>query len=119
MGSKYLFGENVFSDIFMYTILNRFDLNDQEVQDNLKNNIENILLEINIDPDDLKFLDYNINIDDVYHKIIPNNIVTAMWLSGFIFNDIKKIYVENSFTYKDKIYSFNKKTKELTWKKIK
>ena len=117
MASKYEYHNNPIQDFFIENLLNDVDIskkkNFEDIQKNLSLFIEQYLDEEN----DIVYLDFSIKKDKFDgFKIIPNNIITALWFSGIIPTDTNGVLKANKFVFDDKQYTFNKKTKVLTTK---
>jgi hypothetical protein len=69
--------------------------------------------------EDLVYLDFDLKVSGDYFKIIANNILTALWLSGIIIDDPEEVLANNICYVEDRVYRFNEKTKVLTSKQIK
>lgn len=119
MDEIYKWGYNPLKDFLFQLILNNYDISKDEVFNEIELNIINMLTYLGIDEHCLKFLDFEIRKKDNHFKVISNNIVTAMWFSGAYINDCSFAIDNNSVTFENRKYRFNKKTKKLTWKEKK
>lgn len=119
MDGVYLFQKNPIQDYFMTLMMNGADLSDESMIDDVYDTTAHILQHMGVEDEDLEYLDFNVKrVKGNYYKIVPNNIVCALWLSfKFPFN-IYHAYDTNTVKFDDIEYKFNNKTKKLTWKKI-
>lgn len=113
---EYVWDENYLRDLFMEIILADNDLNDTETLNGIKILVENYLLIRGVDPNDAKFLKIFIEKNDEFYKIRAGNIVSGMWLSGFFPDNVNLLFEKNSVIFDGKIFVYNKKTKDFSWK---
>lgn len=116
MGNKYIAGINPFQDLLFTSIMYDVDLLNNEVKDDIYDSLVFILENVLDDLDELEYLDYDIIKRNNVVKIIGNNIISALWLSGIIPYDTEKVLNENRFEFNNRIYYYNKTKKKLTWK---
>lgn len=113
----YEWGHNYIQDILMHILLSDDDLMNQDVINNIHEIIVDYLIINGVSEEDSEFLDFYIENRGVEFKIKVGNIVTGMWLSEF-FPDNPNLIVEKSrVIFNGKIFTYNKKTKEFSWKK--
>lgn len=115
----YLYGENPIRDYFMNLMMSGADLADESMVEDVFYSIAHILQHMGVEEEDLDYLDFKIKrIKGNNYKIVPNNIVCALWLSfKFPFN-IYHAYDTNKVKFDNIEYRFNKKTKKLSWQKV-
>lgn len=120
MSEMYEWGYNPLKDFLFQLILKDHDISDDEIFNDIVDNILYMLRYLNISEDCLTNLDFEIKKKgDSYFKIVPHNIITAMWFTGVLINDCSFEIDNNSIIFENYIYKFNKKTKKLTWKERK
>jgi len=113
MGSDYVWGQNSIRDVLLQMITIGLNIADKSFKEEL-HGIFSQLLEIHLNnKEDLIYLDFIIKKEEEYYKIIGNNIVSALWLSGIIPKDSEAVMKYNECHVNDKIYTFNKKRKKL------
>jgi len=112
--------ENPIRNFLFQLMILDYDISNNELYDSIFENIVFILEQMNISSESIIYLEYKIKkIKKEHIKIIPENIITALWFAGILPYDCDSVYNKNEIEYNDRIYKFNKKTKKLTWKKIK
>lgn len=119
MAENYDWGINPLKDFIFQLLMYDSDISKEKYKIEIKNTILYLLEEIGVEEKDLNYLDYDIKRHYNKYKIIPENIVCALWFSGLFPTDCYKTNKENKLIFKNKKYIFNEKTKRLTWKKIK
>ena len=87
----------------------------------ITNNIASILSYMGAKPNDInQYLEYNIKKDkEIRFSVLPNNIISAMWFTGILPENCETAFLNNSAVYRGNQFKFNKKTKKLTWMKLK
>jgi len=118
MGKKYERGKLGFQDYFVNLLMNDFDISNKEIKEEIYSIFKESLLYTLYDENHINYLDFDIKKKDIEYTIIPNNIITALWLTGIIPTDNDKVMNDNYFHYKNIKYIFNKKEKKLKKKKI-
>jgi len=120
MGSLYTYGINPFYDILMVILITdgktAKKINKNEIRDSFISILEQILE----NSDNVKYLDFDIVKRGYKYKIVGNNMISALWISGiFIRNvDIPYVLKNNSCTINDTYYVFDPKKKKLLIKKL-
>ena len=123
MGKEYNWNYNPFQDFLFGSIMDGVDIADKEVETEIFVSFFTILEYYIPKKSENQHLDYNIKKRNGKFKVIANNSVTALWLSGIFPEDSQKVLDDNE--YVDKYdgetikYKFNIKTKKLTYKSIK
>ena len=120
MGEKYNWGENLINDFLLQLIFLGNDITNEKFILEIKNSIMIMISEMGVDANDLYYLDYEIkkNKSGII-QVIPGNIVCAIWFIGAVPNNCDFVFKENYVIFKSRKYKFNKKTKRLTWEKLK
>lgn len=118
MGSKYNFGENPFRDILLNAIIEDVNIANKSIKKNIHETFAYILKNVLEDENLIVYLNFEIVNDYGYFNILPNNILTAFWLSGILPDDAEKVLNSNNLIIGDRKYKFNKKKRELTNTKI-
>lgn len=113
MGEIYRVGENIFLDIVMEGLIGDVKIsskkNKKKVTEIFKYILENTL----DNPKDVLYLDFDIIKDGVLYELVGNNIISALWLSGYIINDVLSVMSENKAIIGDRICTYNEKKRKL------
>lgn len=115
MGNEYEWGYNPLNDFLLQLLMTQQDPTDKKIKEGVDNNIRYILMSIGIPQDDLIYLSYEIKKRVGHFKVVANNILTAMWFSGFYPPDIDLIYNKKMVIFDNIKFTFNEKTKKLKW----
>jgi hypothetical protein len=115
MGSSYLWGINPIQDVLLRTIMLDADISDVDMKGELNNIFTYILEQYMKDRGDLVYLNFDISKDDLHFKLVANNILTALWLSGVIPENSKAVLAKNECYVKNRKYTFDEKTKILKY----
>lgn len=118
MGKTYKWKINPFQDYLFASLLFGIDISNKKTNDEIYANMATILGQILLDNDDLVYLDFDVKKKNGYFRVICNNIVTALWLSGIFPKDSKYVMECNEFIVNNVKYKFNKKTKKLSINKL-
>jgi len=114
MGKKYEYGINPISDIFVSVILDGFDFTAKDSQKKIHDTMVYVIQGSLSKPEFIQYMDFEIQTwKDVYVKIIPKNILTALWFCAIIPKDSSTTLLNNYFEYKDDEYVFDKRKKKL------
>lgn len=117
MGSEYVWGRNPFRDFFLNSLLLDVDISSKKEKKDVDRALKVMLENFLINPEEIVHLDFEITNKNGHYRIKGKNMLTALWLIGLIpadgteFIDGRK----NSFTLGEKKYTYNNKTKELTY----
>ena len=112
----YSIGKNDFTDYFMELLYEGYDISDPELIGNTNIYFSKFLMNKGISENDLLFFDFKIiRGRGESYKVKANNIVTAMWLSGFFPENCNLLFEKNRVIFDGKIFKFNRKTKKLSW----
>ena len=118
MGNNYVWGNSIVKDFLFQLLLQKNDITEPEMKEGIEGNIKYILLSFGVRNEDLAYLEYEIKkTKGIHFKIIPDNILTAMWFSGYYPEKCDLIYQKNYAKFDNKLFKFNKKTKKLKWEK--
>ncbi len=113
MGSSYMWGQNPVQDTLLQMIGIGVDISDKQFKEEL-HQIFVYLLEIHLkNKEDLVYFDFKIKKTEEYYKIIGNNIVSALWLSGILPKNPTAVMENNECHVGDKTYTFDKRKKIL------
>jgi len=118
MARTYKWRINPFQDYLFASLLYGADISDEEIKKEIFGGISTILEQILSDDDDLMYLSFDIKKKNVYFRVVCNNIISALWLSGIFPKDARYVMECNEFIMNDIKYKFNKKTKKLSYHKI-
>jgi hypothetical protein len=120
MASEYKWGYyNPFQDFLLKAMLLGADIGDEKSRKGITDGFTYILRSFLENEGDVAYLDFDVINEDGYVKIIGNNSVTALWLSGIIPEDTIEVLRHNVMIVDDRRYAYNKKTKKLTYSVIK
>lgn len=123
MGKDYNWNNNPFQDFLFGSIMNGVDIADKEVETEIFMSFFTILEYYVPEKSENQHLDYDIKKRNGRFKVVANNSITALWLSGIFPENSQQVLDDNK--YIDKYdgetteYKFNAKTKKLTYKSIK
>ena len=117
MGSKYRTSENPFSDVLIQSMVNNIDLTEKQYYNDIFNAFIIILESILDNPEDVVYLDFEFKGDKNNVKVVANNLISALWLSGIFPYDVSSLINKSTFNTEHKIYRYNRKTKKLIIKK--
>jgi hypothetical protein len=113
MGSYYEWGRNPVRDSLLQMIEIGVDISDKQYKKEL-NQIFVYILENHLkNHEDLVYLDFKIKKIDKYYKLIGNNIVSALWLSGILPRNPTLVFDKNECCVGNITYTFDKKKKIL------
>lgn len=115
MGSKYKIGRNPIQDFLMQSIIYGADLLNKKNKAEVYSSIVYILQYMVENPKDLVYLDFDIVGNKENIKVVGNNSISAIWLSGIFPDDIDTIIGKNRFQIGNRLYRYNNKTKTLTY----
>ena len=120
MGDNYPFGENVLRDFLFQLQLLGNDISADEFQEGIEDNTKYILSGMGVHHIDLQYLDFKFKKYGEGHiRVMPNNIVSALWFIGVFPENCETAFLTNSVIHGGLRYKFNRKTKRLSWEKIK
>jgi hypothetical protein len=113
MGSEYVWKQNPIRDALLQMIMIDVDVSDQKNKKQLSE-IFAYIIEYNLkNPEDLVYLDFKIKKTEQHFKVIGNNIVSALWLSGISPNNPTAVFDRNELNLGKVKYTFDKKNKVL------
>ena len=120
MGSSYEFGNNILCDFLLQLQLLGNDITHKDYQEGILENSMYLLQGIGVPYDDLQYLDFGLKSESPAHvRVLAYNIVSALWFSGIFPENCEVAYLNNSTVIGGIRYKFNKKTKRLSWVKVK
>jgi hypothetical protein len=113
MGNKYEWGTKEIQDMLMQVLSAGADISRKEMKTSINEIISQYLQYYLKNDRDIVYLDFNIRKNDTYYKVVGNNILTALWLSGMFPANTKAVLEKNEYII-DKIkFTYNTKTKIL------
>lgn len=118
MGELYEWGENLFQDIIMTSLLSDVDILDVKFKESCLNAFRYFLENYLNNPKDVIYLDFDIINDGVMYKLVGRNMLSALWLSGIHPDNTHTLINEDKCIVDDIEYSYDKKKHELTYKII-
>ena len=120
MAKIYEWGNNPIRDFLLQIMLFEKNITDTNIKDGINGNISFLLKRMNVNEYNMQYLDYTLKeTKKGYVRVVPNNIVCAMWFIGALPPNCDNIIKKNSVYFNGKKYKFNKRTKRLTWIKAK
>lgn len=120
MGSNYEFGINILRDFLLQLQLHDNDITHPDFGEGILENVMYLLQGMGVPYEDLQYLDYGLKKEGAEKvRIMPHNIVTALWFSGIYPESCENAFLNNSTVIQGLRYKFNKKTKRLSWVKVK
>lgn len=112
--------ESPIRDFLFQMMLLDYDITHKEMKDSIYDTIIYMLDYLGVESNFISYLDYDIKkVKNEHIKVVSENIITALWFIGILPQDCDSVYENNLLEYDGKLYKFNKKTKKLTWKRIK
>lgn len=116
MANNYEWGNNIFSDVLLTSILNGAEINDSNLKPQLYDIFSQIVEQITKNQKDIIYLDFDIKLNGIKYKLVANNFITALWFSGIFPENIYNLLDKTEYKNKFGQYSYNKKTKKITVK---
>lgn len=113
MANTYEWGDNLFADYLQQLINLEIDISDEKVFNNISSVFETILKNYLYDEKDVLYLDFKITKTEIGYKVIGNNLISALWLSGYFPDDIELVVNDNEFIIEDVKFTFDKIKCEL------
>jgi len=118
MGKIYSWDENPFQDFLLILMINGADISNKNLEVDIYVRFLTILEYFSENKRYDEYLDFEIKKNDIRFKVIPKNILTALWLSGISPQNFENVLNSNKFRTDNGEYRFNEKTKRLTYKII-
>ena len=116
MANLYLWGINPFQDILLESIMQSIDISNKDIKNDIDIKFMSILKYVVKNENDIVYLNFDVINNNEYFKVRGNNIISALWLSGIIPDNIETIMTNNRFKIKNREYHYSEKTNELTYK---
>ena len=116
MGSNYVWGINPFQDFMFQSIMYNIDVSDKNLKNDIHNTFINILQNYLKNNNDIVYLDFKIINNNGYYKLIGNNMISALWFSGIIPNNVDSVLSTNKYHVDNIEYNYDKRRKILTFK---
>ncbi len=118
MSKTYVFNENPFQDILVDAIMNGVDISHPQTLPDLYTIFANII-ENNLENEkDVVLLDFDIENNNGYYRLVPKNIISAFWLLNMFPENPKYHSKSDTIIVENVEYTFNKKTCQLTIKNV-
>lgn len=118
MGEVYKSNGNVFQDILVQAIDDGIDIGDKKEFKRIFGDFKYLLGNILDNPVDVVYLDFDIIKDDNLYKVVGNNMLSALWLSGIFVDGIYSAINGDEILIDDVEYMYDKKKRKLTYKII-
>ena len=119
MGSLHKWNKNPFQDFLLKSIIFDADISDKKLREDIYNAFVYFLQNVLDDENDIVHLDFKITSKNDYFKVIGNNAITAVWLSGMFPKRTEQVLKNNTFVIGKRKYTYNEKTCKLTYVLIK
>lgn len=116
MGKIYQNNINPFQDFLLTSLMHDIDLTDKRFEEDIYVSFVEILEYLEENKNDTQYFDYEIKGKDDYFKVVAKNAITALWLSGIFPKNPRMVNGNNEYVLDELIYTFNPKTKKLTYK---
>jgi hypothetical protein len=116
MARTYNWGVNVFQDFLFTSMIHGADIAKKELQEDIYASFTNILDYINGNRLDSQHLDFEIREKNGYFKVVGNNLISALWLSGVFPQNPAKVIADNEYVTDDIKYGYKAKKRKLTQK---
>jgi hypothetical protein len=113
MANSYAWGLNPVRDALLQMIFIGMDISDRRFKAELYQIFSYIIENHLKNREDLVYLDFKIKKTDMHYKIIGNNIVSALWLSGVVLKNPTAVMNANECHIGDKIFTFDKRKRVL------
>lgn len=118
MTTQYQWDINPFQDVLMQLMDSGLDISSRKVKKEINGIFVNILENVLNDPEDVVHLDFEINNSDVGYYLIGKNIVSSLWFSCVLPDDVQEVLKANLFVFDGKKYTYSKKTNKLKITKL-
>ena len=115
MGLLYEWGMNPFQDFLFKSIIFGADIGDEENNEDIYIGFVTILEYFLDDMTNTQYLDFEIKTNGVRHRLIPNNIITALWFMMIFPVNIRNVLAKNEYVVDGIKYKYNPKTKKITY----
>lgn len=120
MGNSYEHNRNMLNDFLLQLQLLGNDIAAPEFKEGIEENTMFMLQGMGIPYEDLQYLDFKLKKDgEIYVRVMAHNIVSALWFSGIFPENCESAFLNNSAVIGGIKYKFNKRTKRLSWERIK
>ena len=113
MGSEYKWTINPFQDFMMASILNGVNISKKEFEPDMYSGLITILNYVETKEDCVQYMDFEIKKRKNYYRVIGNNLISSLWLSGIFPDNPHFVAKKNEFVFDNTKYIFNVKTKKL------
>lgn len=119
MGSDYKWDINPFQDFLFMSIMNDINVSGKEFETEIYTAFSTILEYYVPNKFENQHLNFEVRNKKGSFKVIAQNIITALWLSGIFPENPKKVMDDNEYVIENMKYKFNLKTKKLAYQLIK
>ena len=118
MANAYKWGVNPIQDFLVRSTIYGVDISDRKFKNEISSTIMFMIDNFMGNDEDSSHLDFEIKKQSDGIKIIGENAISAMWLSGIFPINVDDVVNSNKFIIENKEYVFNKKEKKLTCRDI-
>ena len=115
MATIYRWNKNPFRDFLLQSLIYNIDISDKNLKGDVNNTFNYILENILENEEDAVYLDFNITKKDNYFKLTGKNAISALWFSGILPKNPSEIFKQDTFIFGNRKYTYNKRTKKLTY----
>jgi len=119
MGSLYKWNCNPLQDFLLKSIIYNRNISAAELQSEAYAAFTYFLQNVLENQNDAVYLDFKIIDKNNYFKVVGENAISAIWLSGIFPQNSESILKNNMFIIGSRKYTYNKKKKILTYTEIK
>jgi hypothetical protein len=113
MATDYTWNYNPIQDVLLQMIGMGIDISDKEFKEELNHIFSQIIGNNLKNREDLVYLDFKVKKTEMHFKVVGNNIISALWLSGMMPKNPTAVMNTNECHIGDITYKFNKKRKLL------
>jgi hypothetical protein len=115
MATNYIWNTNPIQDILMNMLLSNVNITNGDAKQELHNIFTQVIEPYLNNSGDLVYLDFNIKNNKNYYRVISNNLVSALWLSGILPENPNEVMRNNRYKYGNFIYHYDIKTHKLVY----
>jgi hypothetical protein len=120
MANEYEWENNPFQDFLLSSLIYGADITDKELEVEIYVAFTSLLeYVVPYSDNELELLDFEIKKRKGKFKVIGNNFISALWLSGIFPENPNDLRTNNKVIINKIRYKFNNKTKKLSYKSIK
>lgn len=115
MATDYTWNTNPIQDILMNMLLSNVNITNGDAKQELYNIFTQVIEPYLNNRGDLIYLDFNIKKNKGYYKVISNNLISALWISGILPENPNEVMRNNQYKFGDITYHYDIKTHKLEY----